>query len=160
VTLTVQSLGGTRYRVTDPAGSGQPHVVDLAGPTCDCPDFAFRGRLRPCKHGRAAVAFRESDPQGGLLDALSDKDTLDVIDPPPHSRGLEAPDPEAVAIADVALALWRRELRDHKRSATTFDALWVAACATMWAREAQGTPHLAARWYAMARAVIERETAA
>jgi hypothetical protein len=94
-----------------------------------------------------------------MLDALSEQETLDAIDPPPHGTGAE-PDPDAVAVADAALATWRRELRDGKRTATTFDALWIAACATMQAREAQGTPHLAARWYAMAQAVIERESAA
>lgn len=155
----MQSVDGTHYRVS---GGQAQHVVDLAGPTCDCGDFTHRGvyRVPPsCKHLRAVADFRAADPQGPMLDALSEQDTLDVIDPPVRSAGGE-PDPDAVAVADAALATWRRELRDRKRTARTFDALWVAACATMWAREAQGTPHLAARWYALAQAVIERETAA
>jgi hypothetical protein len=161
VALTVHSLGGTCYRVTDPAGSGHSHAVDLAArPVCDCKDFAFRGQARPCKHIRAAVAFRDADPQGKLLDALSEKDTLDLIDQPPRRRGPETPDPDAVTIAEAALAAWRRELREGKRTPTTFDGLWVAASAATHAREAQATPSIAAGWYALARAVVEMEAVA
>lgn len=51
--MKVEPLGAGRYRVT---GGSAPHVVDLNGaaPRCDCDDFAFRGRVRLCKHITAA----------------------------------------------------------------------------------------------------------
>ncbi len=60
--LIVASLSDSRFSVTDPAGSGDAHSVELHkhGPQCDCADFAYRGRQRPCKHIAAAIHFQES----------------------------------------------------------------------------------------------------
>lgn len=54
----VQQVGAARYEVP---GSNAPHVVVLEhpSPSCDCRDFAYRGRQRPCIHIEAAVAFRD-----------------------------------------------------------------------------------------------------
>jgi SWIM zinc finger len=160
--LTVRPLDPMRYRVT---GGRAPHIVELsAAPTCDCPDFAFRGRRRPCKHLAAVTAFRAADPQGPMLDTVSEADTLACIAPPGRDAASEGetPDPAAVAVADAALAAWRRELAARKRTRNTFDPLWLAACATVTAREAlsAGMTRAAARWYALARAVVNREAAA
>jgi hypothetical protein len=159
--LLVCPLDGVHYRVT---GGRAPHVVDVTAGTCDCADFAYRGRARPCKHLRAVTDFRAADPQGPMLDALSESDTLDVIDPHTDSktRSQQEPEPEAVAVADAALRAWRRELAAGTRTRETFDSLWLAACATLEAREAlsAGLSHVAARAYALARALVERSAAA
>ncbi len=52
-----------------------------------------------------------------------------------------------------ALTAWRRELAAGKRTATTFDALWRAACGEMNALEA-GDPKLAAGYLREAWAII------
>ena len=56
--LHVEQVGDDRYRVTDPAGSGTPHAVDLSAvpATCDCADHAYRRRV--CKHIKAAQHSR------------------------------------------------------------------------------------------------------
>lgn len=38
------------WRVRSP--EGREYMVNLAGPSCDCADFAYRGEERPCKHIR------------------------------------------------------------------------------------------------------------
>jgi hypothetical protein len=56
--LTVEQLAPSRYRVH---GGQQPHVVTLdPSPRCDCPDFTYRGRTRPCKHVLAALSYTET----------------------------------------------------------------------------------------------------
>ena len=47
--LVVEQLGRDLFRVS---GGRDPHVVEIRdeGDTCDCSDFAFRGRRRACKH--------------------------------------------------------------------------------------------------------------
>ena len=42
-----------------------------------------------------------------------------------------------------ALDAWRMELRQGKRTRTTFDALWYAACAEMWALDMAAFPSIA-----------------
>ena len=54
-----------------------------------------------------------------------------------------------------ALNLWRWELRCGKRTRTTFDALWRAACEEANALE---NPQLAASYHGRARAIIARMT--
>jgi hypothetical protein len=62
--LTVEQLGPGRYAVH---GGTAAHVVTLTGPAphCDCPDFAYRGRTRPCKHVIAALRFTETRTRSG-----------------------------------------------------------------------------------------------
>ena len=48
--LEVTDLATGRYQVT---GGAEPHVVEVGagtGAVCDCRDFAYRGRVRDCKH--------------------------------------------------------------------------------------------------------------
>ena len=47
--LDVTDLGAGRYRVS---GGTEPHMVELGAGAgqCDCPDHAYRGRVRDCKH--------------------------------------------------------------------------------------------------------------
>ncbi len=42
-----------------------------------------------------------------------------------------------------ALDFWREELRRGKRTPTTFDPLWRAACAEMWALDMAEYPSIA-----------------
>jgi len=62
--LIVEPLGGDppRYRVVDPAGSGEPHIVTIypAGPICDCKDFLEFGKRRgvACKHTDAVLEYQ------------------------------------------------------------------------------------------------------
>lgn len=77
-TLTVQSVDGTRYRVS---GGKAPHVVDVSAASCDCADFAYRGRQRPCKHLRAVTNFRAGDPQGAIHHMLTEIETRSGISP-------------------------------------------------------------------------------
>ncbi len=60
----------------------------------------------------------------------------------------------------LALDAWRQELRAGQRTATTFDALWRAACAEANAREAEamGLPGLAVAFQRDARAIIIAES--
>src|SRR6266550_1600743 len=103
VALNVRPLDGTHYRVS---GGQSPHLVDMMASTCDCKDFEIRGVYRTppsCKHLRAVTHFRAADPQGPMLDALTDKQTLDVVDPS-HGEGYEPYvvipiDPEDKAVA-------------------------------------------------------------
>lgn len=55
-----------------------------------------------------------------------------------------------------ALDLWRQELREGKRTPTTFDPVWKAACAEASALEfaAAGIPALADSFLADARRII------
>lgn len=55
-----------------------------------------------------------------------------------------------------ALDLWREELRQGKRTALTFDALWRSACAELNALEAEAAQltEMARRFRADAAAVI------
>jgi len=57
-----------------------------------------------------------------------------------------------------ALAVWRRELATGKRTATTFDALWRAACAEMHAQEAAAArlPQIADAYRREAREILRR----
>jgi len=158
--LTVTPLEADRYTVTSGANT---YTVDARGPVpeCSCESFRYRPAARPCKHGHAVLRYR-AEPLGVLLDALTPEAALDVVDPPARDRDRAEPDPEAVAIANVALAEWHRELATGQRTKETFDAIWLAACATMQAREAMSArlPHQAARFYAMAHAIVQREAAA
>ncbi len=52
-----------------------------------------------------------------------------------------------------ALTAWRQELAAGKRTVTTFDPLWRAACEEMSALEAP-TPELAATYFREARRII------
>jgi len=53
-------VGGVPY-LTEPGGLVKPdgtrHTQSLTrrGWVCSCPDFRFRGRVRPCKHLRALL---------------------------------------------------------------------------------------------------------
>ncbi len=62
--LRVERLGGDHYSVTDPGGSGTPHVVTVHdhGSTCDCMAFQFRQR---CKHVTAVTDLQKSDAGRG-----------------------------------------------------------------------------------------------
>ena len=53
-----------------------------------------------------------------------------------------------------ALDAWRRELAAGKRTKTTFDALWRAACAEMYVLEAP-TPELRIKPLARAREALQ-----
>ena len=54
-----------------------------------------------------------------------------------------------------ALATWRAELAARMRDAFTFDWLWRAACAEMWAAELEGlVPELAASYRRKARQIV------
>lgn len=55
-----------------------------------------------------------------------------------------------------ALTAWRRELAAGKRTATTFDALWRAACEEMHALEAEADklPAIAAGYRDAAKRII------
>jgi hypothetical protein len=59
-------------------------------------------------------------------------------------------------IKTPALDLWRRELREGKRTPTTFDPLWRAACAEASALEfaGAGIPEIAESFRADARRII------
>src|SRR5882724_5858953 len=99
--LVVRSLDAEHYRVT---GGRAPHVVDATAATCDCADFAYRGRMRPCKHLRAVTDFRAADPN-----APSVADTLAAIEArflprKPNGNGHAAGDvgePLLVSLASV-----------------------------------------------------------
>jgi hypothetical protein len=56
-----------------------------------------------------------------------------------------------------ALKAWRREMAEGKRTETTFDELWSAACAEMWALEHQegGVLDLADSYRRDARRIIQ-----
>lgn len=153
--LVVRALDGTHY---DVRGGQSPHVVDFTAPSCDCPDFTYRGRARPCKHVKAVSAFRAADPQGPMLDALTDRETLDLIDPthghPVPVRAPATPDPEDRAVAVVALARWR-EYRQRKQRPPFL--LWLAACHAMNGLEGeQLTPAPAAEAFASAHVAVTR----
>jgi len=65
------------------------------------------------------------------------------------------------AIAVTALRAWRKELRDRTRTATTFDALWVAACEAVDGLEVEHTfPSWAAQSFHRAAAVVQSQAAA
>jgi len=60
--LVVEGRGPGRYAVF---GGSAPHLVEIDGDTrtCDCGDFAFRGRVRPCKHIAAVWLSLERPPE-------------------------------------------------------------------------------------------------
>jgi hypothetical protein len=153
--LVVRPVDGVTYRVT---GGKAAHIVDPAAPSCDCPDFAFRGKQRPCKHLRAVAEFRAADPLGPMLDALTDRETLDLVDP---SHGYTpAPvspltiDPEDRAVARIALARWR-EYRQRKQRPPFL--LWLAACHAANGLEWEQTmPTAAAEAFAEAHVAVTR----
>jgi len=148
------------YHVT---GGKAPHRVTLDPVTCDCADFTYKGvhRTPPsCKHIAAVVAFRAAEPLADLLDELSDKETLDVVDPS-HGQGAEPPatiDPEDRAIAVTVVERWT-ELRRVKPKPPGYRILWLAACAAMNGLECEKTaPGQAAEYFATA-ALTVREMA-
>ncbi|MCL6559581.1 MAG: reverse transcriptase-like protein [Firmicutes bacterium] len=53
----VQNISKNRYRVESQSTPGLFYVVDLEKMSCACPDFATRGKLRPCKHILAVRMF-------------------------------------------------------------------------------------------------------
>lgn len=65
----------------------------------------------------------------------------------------------ALRLRTPALDAFRRELAAGERTATTFDALWRAACAEANALEANaaGLPRLAAGFLADAREIVHAE---
>ena len=163
--LTVVSLGGRPglYEVT--GGSG-PHCVTWnKTPTCDCPDFAFRGQQRPCKHIRAVDTFRASDGAAHVYFPMTQEQVLDLIDP---TGGQGCPertprvlDLEDRAIAVAALKAWGEELRARRRTPTTFDGLWAAACRAVEGLESERSdPGAAAEAFADAAAIVESQAAA
>lgn len=58
------------------------------------------------------------------------------------------------AVATPALDTWRRELAAGRRTPTTFDPLWRAACAEMSALEHGAFPGVAASFLREARSII------
>ncbi|MBI4420165.1 MAG: hypothetical protein HY560_05005 [Gemmatimonadetes bacterium] len=54
-----------------------------------------------------------------------------------------------------ALDAWRRELATGKRSATSFDWLWRAACAEAWALDYAQDPQTAEGFLRDARRIVE-----
>ena len=90
--LEVTVLGPDRYEVT---GGAEPHVVELgtgSGVRCDCADFAFRGRVRDCKH---VVAVRRSQTRADEDSAAQRDDDEHVVAPvgePPTDGGVDRED--------------------------------------------------------------------
>ena len=56
-----------------------------------------------------------------------------------------------------ALDFWREELRRGKRTPTTFDPLWRAACAEMWALDMTEYPPIADGFRRDALKILEAE---
>jgi hypothetical protein len=80
------------------------------------------------------------------------------IAPLPRTLGL----PQRPRPTYPALAAWRAELAAGKRTATTFDDLWRAACAEQSAIEFEqdGLPGRAEKFRAEAREIIRQAAAA
>lgn len=145
------------YRVT---GGKAPHRVTLDPPTCDCADFTYKGVHKPtptCKHLSAVRAWILVEPQAALLDGLSEKQTLDVIDPSNGNhytpRTPFAIDLEDRAVAITALEKWG-ELRrlKLKQKPNGYYSLWRAACEAMKGLECEkGDPSHAAEHFAISR---------
>lgn len=151
--LLVRLLDGNRYAVTS---GDHTYTVDASSnpPVCGCDAYRYRPAARPCKHGHAVLAYR-AEPVAKLLDALTDKQTLDVIDP---SHGTSyAPyvvipiDPEDKAVALAAVAQWQR-LREVKPQPDGYYGLWRAACEAYAGMDAERDRlPSAAKHYAIAR---------
>jgi hypothetical protein len=72
----------------------------------------------------------------------------------PNLRQSPARGNERSTVGSSALTAWRRELAAGHRTATTFDALWRAACLEANALESAGTPGVASHYLADARRLM------
>jgi len=74
--LPDQGRGGApRYQVVDPAGSGEPHLVTVTPPWCNCSDFRYRRELKGevCKHLAAAAHVQERATSGAARDPAGER---------------------------------------------------------------------------------------
>lgn len=78
-TLAVKPIDGTRYAVTSDSAT---YTVTAGGaiPVCGCDAYRYRPQARPCKHGHALIKYL-AEPQAKMLDAMSDKQLMDILGP-------------------------------------------------------------------------------
>ena len=163
--LAVVSLRGRHYHVS---GGRAAHAVTWGKrPTCDCPDFAYRGQQRPCKHLRAVAAFRDAEPLAHVIFPKTPEEVLDLLGPSwddvkgQPARPARAVVPSDRRVAVLTLEAWAGELRAKKRRTTTLDGLWAAACCAVQGLECERTaPSSAAEFFADAAAIVRSKAAA
>jgi len=103
-------VGAPRYRVVDVAGSGEPHLVTVTPPWCNCPDFRYRREIAGefCKHISAAAHVQErttsaSAPEENLPPSAGDADVAPALGAVgPHDE-VEAPAPPVAEPSAAAL---------------------------------------------------------
>ncbi len=158
--LAVVNLQGPLYQVTDLDGT--PYAVRWGKqPTCDC-------GADLCPHRNAVAAFRTIDGAAHVYFPMTTEQVLDLLGPSwddvkdkPEPMRSYPIDPYDRAVAIAALQAWGEELRARRRTTTTFDGLWTAACLAIEGLECERTDSgSAAQAFADAAAIVASQAAA